>query len=61
MLKQGQRSKQALALLEHRGEVAADATKGRRTIFAAKGARHFLLHFDHAQVALGLIVGKRNR
>src|SRR5947209_2440704 len=52
--------KHAMTLLTHGGEIAADATKRRQSGLTAKGARNLLLHLDHAQVALGLIVGKGN-
>ena len=47
-----------MALLSHGGEVATDATKGRRASLAAKGPGDFLLNFHHPQILLGPIVGK---
>ena len=45
--------------LAHGGEIAANATKGSRPDFTSESARDFLLHFEHAQIALRLIVYKR--
>ena len=50
-----------MTLLAHGREVAADTTKGRRSSVTAKCARNLLLDFDHPQIPLGLIVGKRDR
>ncbi len=47
-----------MPLLAHRGEIAADPTKGGRPLLAAKGARNLLLDFEHAQITLRLIVGE---
>src|SRR5258708_33958433 len=55
-----QRGKQIQALLEQRRQVASDATKGRRSRFAAEGARDLLLNFDHPNIALRLVIVKRN-
>lgn len=33
---------------------------GRGALVAAEGARHLLLDLDHAQIALGLVVGERH-
>ncbi len=44
------------ALLAHGGEIAADAAEGARALRAAEGAGDLLLHLDHADVALGLVV-----
>src|SRR6266550_9346166 len=55
-----QRGKQIHALLAQRRQVAADATKGRRSRFAAEGARNLLLDFDHPHIALRLIIVKRH-
>ena len=52
-----QRGMQIQALLAQRRQVASDATKGRRSRFAAEGARDLLLYFDHPQVPFGLVVG----
>ena len=52
-----QREQQIHALLAQGRQVAADATKGRGSRFTAEGAGDLLLHFDHAHIALGLIIG----
>ena len=52
-----QRDEQIQALLAQGRQVAADATKSRRSRFAAEGARDLLLDFDHAHIALGLVIG----
>src|SRR5258708_1312872 len=49
-----------MALLLHRREITADAAKSGDPGHTAKGARNLLLHFWQGQVALGLVVGKRN-
>jgi hypothetical protein len=49
-----------MTLLAHRRKIAANVTKSRRAALCAKGPRNLLLHFDHAQVALGLVVSKRD-
>src|SRR5947209_10751018 len=49
---------ETMALFGHRGEVATDATKGRRASVATKGPGDFLLNFDHAEILFGAIVGK---
>src|SRR2546429_2790822 len=51
----------AMTLLAHGREIAANATKSRQPILAAKGACDLLLDFRHAQIPLGLIVGKWHR
>src|SRR5919199_1651411 len=53
-------SQHGVALLVHGGKITTDATKGGGTSGTAKGARDLLLHFGHAKVTLGLVVGKRN-
>ena len=55
-----QRDEQIHALLAQRRQVASDATKGRRSCFAAEGARDLLLDFDHANIALRLVIVKRH-
>ena len=45
-----------MALLAHRGVIAADTTKRGQPSLTPKDARNLLLDFDHAQVPLGLIV-----
>ncbi len=55
-----QRGEQIQALLAQRRQVAADAIKGRRSRFAAEGARNLLLDFDHPHIALRLIIVKRH-
>jgi hypothetical protein len=52
-----QRGKQIHALLAQRRQVAANATKGCRTRFAAEGAGDLLLDFDHAHITFRLIIG----
>src|SRR3989442_935984 len=49
---------ETMALFRHGGEVATDATKGKRASVAAKGPGDFLLNFDHAEILFGPIVGK---
>src|SRR5947209_9647901 len=49
---------ETMALFGHRGEVATDATKGRRASVATKGPGDFLLNFDHPEILFGAIVGK---
>ena len=50
-----------MPLLAHGGEIAANTAKGRQSPFTAKRARDLLLHFDHPQITLRLIVGERDR
>jgi hypothetical protein len=45
-----------MTLPTHGREVTADATKGGRSSLTVKRARNLLLDFDHAQIALGLVV-----
>ena len=47
-------------LLSERGKVAANAAEHDSALFTAKAARDFLLHLDHAQIPLGLVVVKRH-
>jgi hypothetical protein len=54
-------SQQRATLFAHGGKITANGAKGRRSPRAAKGARNFLLDLDHPQIALGEVVGKRNR
>lgn len=44
------------ALFASGREVAADHAEGLGSGFAAEAARYFLLHFNHAQIVLGLVV-----
>ena len=50
-------SQQRAALLTHGGEIATNDTKGRGPLRTAKGAGNLLLHFDHPQISLRLVVG----
>ncbi len=52
-----QSREQVQALLAQAGEIAPDAAKGDRARGGAKATRDLLLDFDHADVALGLVVG----
>ena len=56
-----QSREQGHALLAQCGQRAANATKGHHPSFRAKGARDLLLHFDHADISLRLIVVKGDR
>ncbi len=56
-----QSREQMQPLLAQTGKIAANATKGLCSSETAEAARDFLLHFDHAQVMLGLTIIKRNR
>src|SRR6266566_9819062 len=47
-------------LLTERGEITANATEHGHPLFCAEAARDFLLHFDHAQIALREVVVKRD-
>src|SRR5450755_3168181 len=49
-----------MPLLVHRREITADMAKSGSPSCTAKGARNLLLHFRPAQIALRLVVGKRN-
>lgn len=53
-----QRRKQVQALLAQAGEIAPDAAKGDSARGRAKAPRDLLLDLDHAQIALGLVVGR---
>src|SRR5690349_8206175 len=53
-----QSSQHSMPLLLHRGEIAADAAKGRGASRTAKGAGDLLLDFRHAQIPLGKVVRK---
>ena len=53
-----QSRQQRHALFAQRGQIAANARKGLRSRTAAEAAGDLLLHFDHAQIALGQIVIK---
>src|SRR6516162_10230817 len=55
-----QRGQQMQALLAQRRQVASDATKGSRSRFAAEGARHLLLDFDHPNIPLRLVIVERH-
>ncbi len=56
-----QGSEQRPALLAQGREIASDATKGSSAEPGAEAAGDLLLHFDHADIALGLTVVKRHR
>src|SRR6266702_5122305 len=49
------------ALLPQGRKVTADAAKHRYPVFGAEAPGDLLLHFDHAQISLRLIVVKRDR
>src|SRR5260370_29730684 len=53
-------SQQGTSLLVHRREITADAAKSGNPSGTTKGASNLLLNFRPAQIALGLVVGKRN-
>src|SRR5260370_2754222 len=55
-----QSSQQGTSLLLHRREITADAAKSGDPSGTAKGASNLLLNFRPAQIALGLVVRKRN-
>jgi len=46
-----------MTLFAHGAQIAADTAKGRDACFTAKGSCDLLLHFHHAQIPFGLIVG----
>src|SRR2546425_3615309 len=45
-------------LLTECGEITANATEHRHPLFGAKAARDLLLHFDHPQISLRLVIVK---
>ena len=45
------------ALLAQGRKVTADATKHRHSFCGAETPGDLLLHFNHAQIALGLVIG----
>ena len=47
-------------LLVQGGKITAQSTEHLQAHLGAQAARDFLLHFEHAQVALSLIVIKRH-
>jgi hypothetical protein len=49
-----------MSLIAHGGEIAADSTKSAYSLLTTKGASNLLLHFEHPQVPLDLIVRKWN-
>jgi hypothetical protein len=51
----------ALTILAGRGNVASELTENVRTLATAKATRNFLLDFDHAHIAFGQIIIKRDR
>ncbi len=55
-----QSGKQGHPLLAQGRQVATNAAEGQNSGFRAEGARNLLLHFDHPNVALGLIIVKRH-
>ena len=52
-----ERRQQFDPLLAQSREVTADATEHRHPNFRTETAGDLLLHFDHAQIALCLVVG----
>jgi hypothetical protein len=44
-------------LLAQGRQVTADATEHHHSNFGTEAARDLLLHFDHAQISLRLVVG----
>ncbi len=44
-------------LLAQSRQVRADAAEHRHSLLSTEAARDLLLHFDHAQIALRLVVG----
>ena len=46
------------ALFAQGGEIASDATKHPRSCLLTETARDFLLDFDHANIAFGLVIIK---
>ena len=48
-------------LLAQSREVAANTTEHGDPLLRSETARNFLLHFDHAQITLSLIIVKWNR
>src|SRR5579875_1985348 len=62
MTKQGslQSRQRVQTLLAQGGKVATNAAKGLSSSLAAKTPRNLLLHLDHAEIALGLVVIKRH-
>jgi hypothetical protein len=52
-----QRRQQRPTLFAQGRHIAANARKGLSTSQAAEAAGDFLLHFDHAQISLGEIIG----
>ena len=54
-------SQQFDALFAQGREVAADAAKHGNALLGAEAAGDLLLHFDHAQISLGLVVIKGDR
>ena len=55
-----QSGEQVYTLLAQRGQVPANAAEGNRSRFAAERAGDLLLHFDHANISLGLVIVKRH-
>jgi hypothetical protein len=56
----GECRQQRMPLLLHGRKITADAAKSGGTSRTAKGASNLLLNFRHPQVALRLVVRKRN-
>ena len=50
--------KQVESLFAQRRKIATNAAKAHGPLLTAKGARHFLLDFEHADIAFGQIVVK---
>ena len=55
-----QSRKHGMTLLTHRREITANATISRRSVLTAKGSCYLLLDFDHPQIPLSLVIGKRD-
>jgi hypothetical protein len=48
-------------MFAHGGDIPADTTKALGAVLSAKGPRDFLAHFGHANIALALVVIKRDQ
>src|SRR5438034_2915845 len=55
-----QSGEQVRALLAQGGQVTTNAAEGNHSRFTAERARDLLLHFDHANISLGLVIVKRH-
>lgn len=56
-----QSSQHGMPLLRQRGKLAANTATGCQSSLAANGARDLLLHVDHPQITLRLMVGEGDR